>query len=123
MCLAIHHWPGGVSWLPAIFPLVGQVSKLSKYVGNWQGGLRHGEGTLWVRRSEKEEWGRLYRGGWKADRRHGYGTNWYPNGGRPLGASVPSELASCAIPSRHFLKTHHFPNKAKQCPHMHRQCK
>eukprot|EP01006_Ploeotia_vitrea_P050749 TRINITY_DN67493_c1_g2_i1.p1 TRINITY_DN67493_c1_g2~~TRINITY_DN67493_c1_g2_i1.p1 ORF type:complete len:762 (+),score=120.70 TRINITY_DN67493_c1_g2_i1:64-2349(+) len=57
-----------------------QITELSKYVGEWGGGLRDGEGTLHVRKSKTDEWKRIYKGSWRADKRHGYGTNWYDNG-------------------------------------------
>ena len=58
-----------------------QETKLAKYAGEWKYNLRDGEGTLWVRKTVKEDWRRIYKGGWRSDRRHGFGTNWYPNGG------------------------------------------
>jgi|UniRef100_A0A7S4GLD6 hypothetical protein len=57
-----------------------QETKLAKYAGEWKYNLRDGEGTLWVRKTVKEDWRRIYKGGWRSDRRHGFGTNWYPNG-------------------------------------------
>lgn len=52
----------------------------AKYEGYFRAGLRHGEGTLWVRPDQKSQWTRVYRGTWQEDQRHGRGSAWYPNG-------------------------------------------
>uniref|UniRef100_A0A7S1J5B3 MORN repeat-containing protein 3 n=1 Tax=Eutreptiella gymnastica TaxID=73025 RepID=A0A7S1J5B3_9EUGL len=57
-----------------------QITKVAKYCGEWKYNMRDGEGTLWIRATEKDDWNRMYKGGWRGDKRHGFGTNWYPNG-------------------------------------------
>jgi hypothetical protein len=56
------------------------ITKKQKYAGFWKDGLKDGEGTLWLRATDKDPWVRVYKGGWKADLRHGRGCNWYANG-------------------------------------------
>lgn len=56
------------------------ITPTTKYCGNWKGGMRDGEGTLWVRKDSNSEWVRVYKGQWKEDRKHGRGINWYANG-------------------------------------------
>lgn len=52
----------------------------TKYKGEFRGGLRDGEGTLWTRPDEASEWVRVYKGGWRMNKRHGRGVNYYHNG-------------------------------------------
>ena len=40
------------------------------YDGDWEGGMRHGFGTLSARDGERGEYIKKYSGGWKYDKRH-----------------------------------------------------
>ena len=48
-------------------------TETSRYEGGWKDGMRHGEGTLWLRPKGSTEWERVYTGGWKFDKRDGIG--------------------------------------------------
>ena len=56
------------------------LTSLNKYEGFWKAGMRDGEGTSWVRKSETDEWKRVYRGMWRQDKKHGYGIHWGEDG-------------------------------------------
>ncbi|KAJ9443468.1 Kinesin-like protein 5 [Diplonema papillatum] len=57
-----------------------QMTALTRYEGDWKDGMRDGKGTLWKRKTVKDEWLRVYKGEWRRDKRHGRGIYWYSNG-------------------------------------------
>lgn len=51
-----------------------------KYEGQWENGVRSGEGVLWIRVGKAAtKLRKLYVGGWKDDKRHGKGTCFFKN--------------------------------------------
>ena len=55
-----------------------------KYVGEWQNGKRHGQGTVTF--GKKSKWaGDKYVGGYKAGKQHGQGTYTWADGGKYVG--------------------------------------
>jgi len=51
-----------------------------KFEGQWQEGLRHGEGTLWAPVGKAQKLRKIYVGGWRNDKRHGKGTCFFKSG-------------------------------------------